>query len=413
MCNACFRFIDPGNRDSLMPDVPPTSAARLATSRPRSRRQVLRQLGLGAGAAALAPALLQACRGGQGPEAASDDSRTLVMSTFPLYIDTDAPGAPGSVSRFRRETGINLRYLEDVNDVRQFFARIRPQLAAGRPIRQDLMVLTSWMAQRLITLGWLDPLPMEQVPNLRNLTPSLRGMPWDPQGRFSLPWQSGIAGIAYNIKATGRELRRVDDLFDPAFRGRVSALLEMRDTMGLLMLADGQDVSRPTWQAAQGAFRRLEAARRDGQIRRFTGNDYQNDLVTGNLVACIGWSGDVAQLAIDQPDLRFVVPDSGGMLWADLMLMPRGASHRREAAEWLNWVYTPKEAARIAAAVQYISPVEGVREILADDPATAALAASPLMFPDAAERRRLHVFGPLDGKEEARWEERFASITEA
>lgn len=335
------------------------------------------------------------------------------MSTFPLYIDTDAPGAPGSVSRFRRETGINLRYLEDVNDVRQFFARIRPQLAAGRPIRQDLMVLTSWMAQRLITLGWLDPLPMEQVPNLRNLTPSLRGMPWDPQGRFSLPWQSGIAGIAYNIKATGRELRRVDDLFDPAFRGRVSALLEMRDTMGLLMLADGQDVSRPTWQAAQGAFRRLEAARRDGQIRRFTGNDYQNDLVTGNLVACIGWSGDVAQLAIDQPDLRFVVPDSGGMLWADLMLMPRGASHRREAAEWLNWVYTPKEAARIAAAVQYISPVEGVREILADDPATAALAASPLMFPDAAERRRLHVFGPLDGKEEARWEERFASITEA
>ncbi len=396
-----------------MPDVPPTSGARLATSRPRSRRQVLRQLGLGAGAAALAPALLQACRAVQGPEAASDGSRSLVMSTFPLYIDADAPGAPGSVSRFRRETGINLRYLEDVNDVRQFFARIRPQLAAGRPIRQDLVVLTSWMAQRLIALGWLEPLPLEQVPNLRNLTPSLRGMPWDPQGRFSLPWQSGIAGIAYNIKATGRELRRVDDLFDPAFRGRVSALLEMRDTMGLLMLADGQDVSRPTWQAAQGAFRRLEAARRDGQIRRFTGNDYQNDLVAGNLVACIGWSGDVAQLAIDQPDLRFVVPDSGGVLWADLMLMPRGASHRREAAEWLNWVYTPREAARIAAAVQYISPVEGVREILADDPATAALAASPLMFPDAAERRRLHVFGPLDEREEARWEERFASITEA
>ncbi|MEB3183956.1 MAG: spermidine/putrescine ABC transporter substrate-binding protein, partial [Cyanobacteriota bacterium] len=337
----------------------------------------------------------------------------LVISSFPLYIDADAPGAPGSVARFRKETGIQLRYLEDVNDVRQFFARIRPQLAAGRPIVQDLVVLTSWMTERLIGLGWLEPLPLEQVPNVRHLSPDLRNPSWDPGGRFSLPWQSGIAGIAYNIKATGRELRSVDDLFDPALRGRVSMLLEMRDTMGLLMLADGQDISRPSWQGAQNAFNRLEKARRDGQIRRFTGNDYQNDLLAGNLAACIGWSGDIAQLALEQPDLRFLVPESGGVLWADVMLMPRGARHRREAARWLNWVYEPREAARIAAAVQYISPVEGVQPILAADPATRELASSPLMFPDAAERRRLKVFGPLSESEEARWEERFAAITEA
>jgi spermidine/putrescine transport system substrate-binding protein len=374
------------------------------------RRLFLQRLAATAAGVVLAPTLLQACKGsGSGN---GNGSGELVISTFPLYIDPDAPGAPGSVSRFRRDTGIQLRYLEDINDTRQFFARIRPQLAAGRPLVQDLMVLPSWMAQRLIGLGWLEPLPLAQVPNISNLVPYLANPPWDPQQRYSLPWQSGIAGIAYNIKATGRELVRIDDLFDPALRGRVSALLEMRDTMGLLLLADGQDISQPTWAAAQPSFARLEQARKDGQIRRFTGNDYQNDLLAGNLAACIGWSGDVAQLVLEQPDLRFVVPESGGVLWSDVMLMPKGAQHRREAAAWMNWVYEPVEAARIAAAVQYISPVVGVRQQLAKDPATAALAANELMFPDGAMQQRLHSFGALSESEEARWEERFASITE-
>ena len=377
----------------------------------RGRRSFLRRLALAGAGAALTPPLLQACGPRRGDRAATGGGE-LVISNFPLYIDRDAPGAPGSVARFGGATGIQVRYLEDINDGRQFFARIRPALAAGQPISQDLVVLTGWLAQRLIGLGWAEPLPLAEVPNAANLTPSLRRPGWDPRGLHSLPWQSGIAGIAYKIKATGGPLRSVDDLFDPALKGRVSALLEMRDTMGLLMLADGQDVSRPTWEAAQPSFERLERARRDGQIRRFTGNDYQNDLLAGNLAACIGWSGDVAQLALEQPDLRFLVPDSGGILWADVMVMPKGARHRREAAQWLNWVYDPREAARIAAAVQYISPVEGVQAVLARDPATAALARNPLMFPDAAMRRRLHIFGTLSEAEEARWEERFARITE-
>jgi spermidine/putrescine transport system substrate-binding protein len=378
------------------------------------RRRFLRRLGLAAAGALVTPPLLQACGGrDQAPGAdGSAGGAALTISTFPLYIDPDEPGVPGSVARFRKETGIQLRYLEDISDARQFFARMQPQLAAGRPVTQDLMVLPSWLAERLIALGWLEPLPLAQVPNARNLIPSLRDPAWDPQGRWSLPWQSGIAGIVYNIKETGRELGSVDDLFDPAFRGRVAALLEMRDTMGLLMLADGKDISTPGWEAAQPSFERLERARRDGQIRRFTGNDYQNDLLAGNLAACIGWSGDVAQLALEQPELRFLVPESGGVLWADLMLMPKGARHREAAARWLNWVYQPVEAARIAAAVQYISPVQGVREILAQDAATAELARSPLMFPDAGMQQRLHSFGPLSEAEEARWEERFARITE-
>jgi len=378
-----------------------------------SRRVFLARLGLTAGAAALGPALLAACRGkpGSAPEAGGAAKR-LVISNWPLYIDPSKDGVPGTVERFEKATGIDVAYSEDQNDAAAFFAKVQPELAAGRPIRQDLFVTPYWMAQRLIDLGWVDPLPLDQVPNAANLIPSLRNPSWDPTGTHTLPWQSGIAGIAYNIEATGRELTSMDDLFAPELKGKVGFLTEMRDTIGLLMLADGQDPTRPTYAAAEGAFDRLQKAKDSGQIRAFTGNDYQDDLVAGNFAACVAWSGDVAQLALEQPKLRFLVPQSGGILWADLMVMPKGAPHRQEAAAWMNFVYDPVHAARIAAAVNYISPVQGVQEVLAKDPATRAMAANPLMFPDAAMKARLKVFGPLDQKEEARFDERFAKITE-
>ncbi len=392
------------------PDGSPPFASAAAAPPRLSRRALLRRLGL-AGGAALALPGIAACGGPRRGGGTAD--RQLAISNFPLYIDPDKDGVPGSVARFRRETGIRLTYLEDQNDAVAFFAKLQPELAAGRTVRQDLFVTPYWMAQRLIDLGWVEPLPLDRVPNRRHLVTELRNPSWDPGGRFSLPWQSGIAGIAYNVEATGRELQGIDDLFDPKLKGRVGFLTEMRDTIGLLMLADGQDIRRPSYRAAEGAFRRLEQARKDGQIRAFTGNDYQDDLLVGNFAACVAWSGDVAQLAMEQPKLRFVVPSSGGVLWADVMVMPRGARHRQEAAAWMNFVYDPPNAARIAAAVNYISPVQGVREILAADPATARLSRNPQMFPDAAMRARLHSFGPLGEREEARFDERFAAITGA
>jgi len=336
-----------------------------------------------------------------------------VISNFPIYIDPSQDGVPGSIERFSRETGITVTYREDLNDAQAFFAKVQPDLAAGRPIAQDLVVVPYWLAERLIRLGWVEPLPLDQVPNLKHLASSLRNPSWDPQQRYSLPWQSGIAGIAYNLEVTGRELTGVDDLFAPDLKGRVGFLTEMRDTMGLLMLADGQDISRPTMAKAERSFQRMQQARDSGQIRAFTGNDYQDDLLAGNFAACIAWSGDVAQLVLEQPKLRFLVPESGGVLWADVMVMPTGARHRQAVATWLNWIYEPVNAARIAASVQYISPVHGVQEILAADPATKALASNPQMFPDATMQQRLRVFGPLSPEEEARFDERFARISQA
>ncbi|MFM8483762.1 MAG: PotD/PotF family extracellular solute-binding protein, partial [Actinomycetota bacterium] len=234
----------------------------------------------------------------------------------------------------------------------------------------------------------------------------------DPTGEYSLPWQSGSAGIAYNISVTGRELKSVKDLLDPEFNGRIAMLTEMRDTVGLLLLSEGIDPSSVTsFDDAAVAFELLEKAKADGQIRAFTGNDYTDDLSNGNFAACVAWSGDVLQLSADNPDVRFVIPEEGGMLWWDAMVIPKGAKNRDAIAKWMNFVYDPVEAAKITAWVQYSSPVKGVREEVAKiDP---ALAENPLVFPDAETVSRLNLFAPLDSDVEAEFEEAFSKITGA
>jgi spermidine/putrescine transport system substrate-binding protein len=188
-------------------------------------------------------------------------------------------------------------------------------------------------------------------------------------------------------------------------------LSEMRDTVGLVMLGTGVDPAEATFENASEAFDRIEQARDDGQVRQFTGNDYMDDLASGGFVACIAWSGDVGQLQLDNPNLRFTVPDEGGMLWTDTMVIPRGASNIDNAAVWMDYVYDPENAARIAEYIGFVPPIDGVQEVFAEgDEEQQELAEDPLMFPDDEIEERLHVFAPLDEEEEARFDERFSQI---
>ena len=371
----------------------------------RSRRDILRLLAAAGGAAALGPAL-NAC----GSLGQKKGQQPLVISNWPLFIDTDKPGILGSVRRFEQATGINVVYREDLNDPDSFFARIRLPLAMGQPVEQDILVVPNWLASRMIRLNWLQPLPWSRIPNASNLVDKLRNPLWDPKGLYTLPWMVGITGIAYNIKATGRELNSVDDLFSRSLRGKVSFLSLWRDTLGLLMLADGKNIAKPTYIDAKPGLERLARAKADGQIRSFTGNDYQKDLVVGNLAACVAWAGDVAQLMGENPDLRFVVPNSGGVLTADVMVIPQRVNAVSEAAQWMNYVYEPINAARIDAAVRFISPVKGVKEVLATSAETAPLTRDPLIFPDPPMLKKLQMMGPFTDKDEIAIERQFSKL---
>jgi spermidine/putrescine transport system substrate-binding protein len=382
-----------------------------------SRRQFLIRSGVLGAAGLSLPALLSACggddddggdAGGGGGEGGG--ARTLYFDNWPAYIDEETVGL------FSEETGIDMTYTEAVNDNNEYFARIQPILGRDDTVDADITALTGWMAARLIGLEWVQPLPLDQIPNAANLRDDLVNPTWDPNGEFTLPWQAGMTGIAYNTDATGRELGSVQDLFDPAFRGKVGMQLEMRDTIALLLFANGIDPSEITsFDDAAVAFDQLEQLKNDGQIRAFHGNDYLDDLATGNFACCIGWSGDVLQLGADNPNVKFVIPEEGGHSWADAMMWFRGSAQRDSVAAWMDYVYDPVNAARITAFVQYPSPVQGVREELAksDDPEIAALAENPLLFPDEETAGRLRGFAVLDEETEAQFDEAFSQITGA
>ncbi|MEY2967105.1 MAG: hypothetical protein RLY50_1155 [Actinomycetota bacterium] len=380
---------------------------------PLNRREFLIRSGLmGVGAVSL-PAILAACGGSDTSSdttaAAGGGERKLFFENWPAYIDEETVGL------FSTATGIDMKYTEAYNDNNEYFAKVQPILAKGDAIDPDLLAPTFWMASRFIQLGWAQKLPLDKIPNAANLRPDLKNPSWDPQGEYSLPWQTGVAGIAYNLDATGRDLGSVADLFDPEFKGKVGMLTEMRDTMGLILMGDGKSIeSITTFDEAADAFDKLEKAKNDGQIRAFTGNDYMDDLAKGNFAACVAWSGDIVQLARENPSVKFVIPEEGGTSWYDSMIWMKGSQNADAVAEWINWCYDPVNAARIAAYVGYMSPVVGVKDELVKLGGEAAdLAESPLLFPDDATLSRLQTWGALAEEEEAKFDEAFSKITGA
>ncbi|MEV4712480.1 spermidine/putrescine ABC transporter substrate-binding protein [Micromonospora sp. NPDC049374] len=341
----------------------------------------------------------------------SGSEKTLAFSNWPQYMDVDEddeskrPSLDGFVSR----TGIQVTYTEDVNDNNEFFGKVQNQLAACQGTGRDIMVLTDWMAARMIRLGWIQKLDTAKLPNVEaNLLPSLRNRPFDVENQFAVPWQSGLAGLAYNGRVTG-EIRTVDELLTrPDLKGKVTALSEMRDTMGLLLMSNGHDPADFTASQFDDALNKLKRAVDSGQIRRFTGNDYAPDLAKGDIAACVGWSGDIIQLGFEDERIKFVVPDSGVMLWSDNMLVPNRASHKANAEELINHYYDPAVAAQLAAYVNYICPVQGAQaEMEKLDP---ELAANPLIFPDEAMLAKSRVFMALDEQQEREYETKFQQV---
>jgi spermidine/putrescine transport system substrate-binding protein len=391
----------------------PEAAALLSGQNRTSRRTVLRGL---VAAAALAtagcgmPGTRQdpaACRSAD--ESASDKS--LVISNWPLYIDVaeDDESARPTLDAFMSRSGIQVTYQEDVNDNNEFFGKVRNQLATCQTIDRDVIVLTDWMAARMIRLGWVQPLRRDRIPNVEaNLLPSLRGRSWDKDTEYAVPWQTGLAGIAYNGNVTG-EVRTMEELLTrPDLKGKVTMLSEMRDTVGLILLEMGHDPSNFTEEQFNGALNKLQRAVDAGQIRRFTGNDYAQDLAKGDIAACVGWSGDVIQLNFEDENVRFVTPEAGVMLWSDNMQVPNRATHQANAEALMDYYYEPQVAAELAAWVNYICPVQGAQDAMMDiDP---ELAENELIFPSEATLASAKVFMALNEAEERLYEQGFQQV---
>ncbi|MEU4714421.1 spermidine/putrescine ABC transporter substrate-binding protein [Micromonospora purpureochromogenes] len=341
----------------------------------------------------------------------SATEKKLAFANWPQYMDVDEKDESKrpSLDAFVQKTGIQVTYTEDINDNNEFFGKVQNQLASCQSTDRDVIVLTDWMAARMIRLGWIQKLDPAKIPNVAaNMLPSLINRSFDPDNRIAIPWQSGLAGLAYNGNVT-KELRTVDELLTrPDLKGKVTALSEMRDTMGLLLQSNGHDPANFTGAQFDDALNKLKKAVDSGQIRKFTGNDYAPDLAKGDIAACIGWSGDVIQLTGEDEKIKFVSPESGVMLFSDNMMVPNKATHKGNAEALINYYYEPAVAAQLAAYVNYICPVKGAQaEMEKIDP---ELAANPLIFPDETLLSKSKVFMALDEKQEKEYETKFQQV---
>ena len=359
----------------------------------RLTRRVLVQRGA-AGATILSlPGLLAACGGGGGGGGGGGTSETLRFANWQLYIDIDEKTKKSpTLQQFQQDTGIAVEYFEEINSNDEYFGKIQGPLSKGDGIDREIVVLTdnSRYPGLMVDEGWVLELDKEKIPNIGNLIDAQASPPFDPDRTYSLPWQSGITGIAYNEKLTSKPITSMEQLLtDPALKGKVTLLNEMADTVGLVMMLNGADPSAVTDEAFDAALAPIREAVEKGQIRQFTGNDYSGPLAKGDLVAAVAWSGDLVQLQADNPSLKWNVPDDGGGIWTDNMLIPLGGDVEK-ASTFMNFVYDPKIAAQIAAYVNYVTPVKGAKEELAKT--DAETAANPLIFPDDATLAKVKQF---------------------
>ena len=364
---------------------------------PRLTRNELLRRGA-AGSALLAfPSLLAACGGGGGGSSSSEVNDVLNFSNWPFYIDTPASlkaagvKAPTTLEQFTAKTGIKVNYYEDINSNSEYFATIQGRLSQGHGIGRDIIVSTDndRPLGEYISQGWAEKLDKDLIPNFANLIDAQASPPFDPNREYTLPWFSGMDGIAWNEELTGPVTTVTQLLTDPKFKGRVGVWNSMGDTLGLVMLENGDDPAKVTDESFDRALAVIQKAQDAGQIRRFYGNDYVQPLAKGDLAASMAWSGDIFLLA--DPKVKWGIADTGGILFTDNMLIPTGGSVPT-ASTFMNFVYDPKIAAQLALGAGYISSVKGVK----DEASTLNpdAAENTLVFPTDAMFSQLHQNDP-------------------
>lgn len=381
-----------------------------------SRRGFLAAAGATGAAAALAACGTSGSSSGGGDASASGgggDDKTIVWANWTLYLDYDEESKTyPSLVAFEEESGYTVEYREDIEDNVQFNGKVAPQLSNGQDIGYDLVTPTDWLVAEWIRKGYAAEITAANVPNKANILPNLAEVEFDPGRKYSLTWQSGFGGLVWNKEKIPNGLTKVEDLWDPALKGKVVVLSEMRDTIGLIMMSQGVAIDEPfTNDQFMAALAVLQQQVDSGQVSQVKGNSYKEDLINGQAYAAIGWSGDIFQINAEEGDQwGFALPDTGGTLWSDNLLIPVTATNKAGAEALMDYYYRPDVAAMVAAYVNYVCPVQGAQaEMEKIDP---ELAKSEWIFPTQEILDNSQVFRPLTPEEQAEYTEAFGRVVQ-
>ncbi len=367
-----------------------------------SRRAVLAGAG-GLGAAGL----LAACGGGS--SSAGGDAKTVRWGNWPLYLDyDDKTKTYPTLEKFMTQTGLTAKYFEDYNDNDEFFGKVQAQLKLGEDIGYDVVTPTDWMAARWLRLGYTQKFDVANVPNKVNILDSLASPSYDPNRESSLTWQGIMAGFGWNVEKNPKGIHTLDELFAPQNKGKIVVLTEMRDTIGVILLAQGVDITKVTENEFMNAVDFMAKKIADGWIRGVKGNEYAQDLTSGDATAVIGWSGDMFILSSEnEGKFDFAIPESGGTISGDNLMIPSTATAdgKKNAETLINYYYDPAVAAEVAAYVNYVCPVKGAQAAM--EKIAPELVNSEYIFPTEKTASRLHIFRSLTPDEETKWSEAF------
>ena len=379
-----------------------------------ARRELLAALGAAGAAAGLA-----ACGTGGSPSSVgsasnSEPDNSIVWANWTLYLDYDNKSRTyPTLTEFERKTGYTVEYREDIDDNYQFNGKVSPQLAIGQDIGYDLVTPSDFLVAEWIRKGYAAPLDVANIPNRSNLLPSLEDVDFDPGRKYSLAWQSGFGGLAWNKERVPNGLRTVSDLWAPELKGKVVVLSEFQETVGLVMMEQGVDIDKPfTEDQYLTALDVVQQQVDSGQVKQAKGNSYKEDLINEQAWAAIGWSGDIFQINAENGDRwGFVLPESGGTLWSDNLVIPVTATNKTGAEALINYYYDPEVAARVAAWVNYTCPVKGAQQVMERiDP---ALAESKWIFPTPELLAQAQVFRLLDAQEQVAYSDAFGRVIQA
>jgi spermidine/putrescine transport system substrate-binding protein len=405
-----------------------TTLLRGLTGSRLSRRQLLRAAGVGAGSVALAQ-LLAACANGDEDGAAASatasgfdwgsqtEAGEMTFANWPFYMDkkkVNGEVVHPSLDAFEKQTGIHVEYDEVIDDYATFFGKLRPQLEEGQSTGFDLMVMGyPKYFPAMIRLGYLVELDHELLPNFEaNAAPKYKEAPYDPGNRFGVPYQSGITGIGYDIDQTGREITSVEELFNPEFEGKVGMFRDTEDTPNMTLLSLGIDPVESTPQDWQRARDKLVDQRDRGIVRQYFGQGYIGALQTGDVSISLAWAADVLiSQASGYDNIRFTVPDEGGLLWTDSMCIPVGAEHPLDAITYMDFIYRPEIAAMMTDWIQGVSPVPEARDVLRKQ--GSDVASNPLVFPTDEMYDRLKGYRTLGPDEQEQWDDLFTAVYES
>jgi spermidine/putrescine transport system substrate-binding protein len=397
-----------------------------------SRRDALRGAGLLGASAFLAACGVQGTSGDDTPQesgfwASQTLAKQLDFANWPLYMDTAKVGGKTvhpSLQAFTKETGIKVNYKEAIEDNDSFLGKINPSLQAGQDPGWDLIVITDGGSiEKLIRQNFLTELDHSKLPNFaKNADPSVKNPGYDPGNKYTLAWQSGLVGLAYNPKLTNREITSWQDLKDPAFKGKITMFEGETDFPTSVMMMMGIDPAKSTeedWKRAAEEMKKLKP-----QIRELVDNSGMAEaLSSGNAWISQAYSGDIYQLNIGgSPDIKFVFPKEGATYWTDNMAIPKNAKHPLDAITYMDYVYRPEVAAQLVEGIAYITPVPAAKEQLQAKAAKASgedrqtledLVQSPLIFPTPDDLTNVKRYRALTVEEQQVWSGIFQPLVQS